>query len=170
MLGEPVQAPLDVPEVSAPPSGQAQRRVTFDSALSPVGLEEVEDDDDDVGSIAASAVDHSLVRLSKFIYEQYPESRPLSSPPLPPRCGFESLFAPADPPESSSLRFRLYPRVCEVMDATHERAVNLSRKLKPLSALLPKKNRKQSVADEPEFSTASAVNLDFSRLTENKSV
>ena len=59
--------------------------------------QEVEDDGDDADSVAASTVDHSLVRLSKFIYEQYLES----SPPLPPRCGFESLFAPADPPESS---------------------------------------------------------------------
>ena len=111
MLGEQVQASLCRPEFSAPPSGSAQLRVTFDSASSPVGSEEVEDDDDDADSVVASAVDHSLVCLSKFIYEQYPESHPLSSPPLPSRCGFESLFVPADPPESSRLHFRLYSRV-----------------------------------------------------------
>ena len=44
VLGESVQTP-PVPKVSAPPSGQAQRHVTFDAALSPVGSEEVEDDD-----------------------------------------------------------------------------------------------------------------------------
>ena len=70
VLGEQVQASPCVPEFSAPPSGTAQRRVTFDSASSPVGSEEVEDDDAD--SVAASAVDHSLVHLSKFIYDQYP--------------------------------------------------------------------------------------------------
>ena len=96
------------PEFSAPPSGSAQRQVTFDSASSPVGSEEVEDDDDDADSVTASAADHSFVRLSKFIYDQYPESHPLSSPSLPPRCGFESLFVPTDPPESSRPHFRLY--------------------------------------------------------------
>ena len=105
VVGEPVQAHPVVPEVSAHPSGQAQRRVTFDSASSPVGSEEVEDDDNDTDSVVATSVDHSLIHLSKFIYDQYPESRPLSSPPLPPRCGFKSLFALADPPESSRPRF-----------------------------------------------------------------
>ena len=129
------------------PSGSAQQWVTFDSASSHVASEEVEDDDDDADSVTASAVDHSLVRLSKFIYDQYPESRPLSSPSLPPRCGFESLFAPAEPPESSHSHFHLYLRVQEVMTATHEHAAALSRKMKPLSAVLPKKNWKHSVAD-----------------------
>ena len=132
MLGEQVQASSCVPEVSAPPSGTAQRRVAFDSASSPVGSEEVEDDEADADSVAASAVDHSLVRLSKFIYEHYPESRPLSSPPLPPLCDFKSLFEPTNPPESSRPHFRLYPMVHEVMDATRELAATLSRKLKPL--------------------------------------
>ena len=35
----------------------------------------------------------TFVRLSKFFSDRYAESRPLSSPSLPPRCGFESLFA-----------------------------------------------------------------------------
>ena len=160
MLGEQVQALPVRPEFSVPPSVTAQRQVTFDSASSPVVSEKVEHDD------AASAVDHSFVRLPKFLYDQYPESRPL----LPPRCGFESLFAPADPPESSRPHFRLYPRVQEVMCATRERAVALSRRLQPLSAILPKKNRKHSVADVPDFSSAPTVNPDFSCLTDNKTV
>ena len=45
-----------------------------------------------------------------------------------------------------------------------------SRKLKLLSVVLLKKNRKRTVADKPEFSTAPAVNPDFSLLTENKFV
>ena len=160
-VGEPMQAPLVVPEVSAPPSGQTQRRVTFDSASSTVGSEEVEDDDDD--SVVATHVDKSLIRLSKFIYDQYHESRPLSSPPFPLRCGFESLFSLADPLELSRPRFRLYPRVREVMNDTRDRAVTLSHKLKPMSTVLPKKNWKHTVADELEFSTALAVNLDLFR-------
>ena len=130
----------------------------------------MEDDDDDADSVTASAADHSFVRLSKLIYDQYPESRPLSSPSLPPRCGFESLLAPTDPPESSRPHFRLYPRVEEVMTATCERAAALLRKMKPFSAVLPKKNRKHSVADVPDFATAPPFNPDFSRLTDNKTV
>ena len=57
-----------------------------------------------------------------------------------------------------------------MMTATCERAAALLRKLKPLSAVLPKKNRKHSVADVPDFSTSPTVNPDFSRLTDNKTV
>ena len=56
------------------------------------------------------------------------------------------------------------------MTATRERAAALSQKMKPLSAVLPKKNRKHSVADVPDFSTAPPVNPNFSRLTDNKTV
>ena len=170
VLGEQVQVSQCRLEFSAPPSGSAQQQVTFDSAASHVRSEEVEDDEDDADSITASAVDHSFVRLSKFIYDQYPESRPLSSPSLPPRCSFESLFAPVEPPESSCPHLRLYPRVQEVMTATRELAAALSRKMKPFSAVLPKKNRKHSIADVPEFSTAPLVNSNFSHLTDNKTV
>ena len=170
MLGEQVQISPGHLEFSAPTSGSAQRQVTFDLASSRVGSKEVEDDDNDADSVTASAADHSYVRLSKFIYDHYPESRPLSSPSLPPRCGFESLFAPTDPPESSRPHFRLYPRVEEVMTATRELAAALSRKLKPLSAVRPKKNQNHSVADVPDFATALPVNPDFSHLTDNKTV
>ena len=56
------------------------------------------------------------------------------------------------------------------MTATRKRAAALSRKMKPLSAILTKKNRKHSVADVLEFSTDPPVNPDFSRLTDNKTV
>ena len=56
------------------------------------------------------------------------------------------------------------------MTATSERAAALSRKMKPLSTVLLKKNRKHSVADVLEFSNAPPVNPDFSRLTDNKTV
>ena len=44
-------------------------------------------------------------------------------------------------------------------------AATLSRKMRPFSAVLPKKNRKHSVADVPDFFTTPPVNPDFSRLT-----
>ena len=69
MLSEQVQVSPCRPEFSAPPSGFAQRQVTFDSASSPVGPEEVEDDDDGADSVTASAADCSFVRLSKFFFD-----------------------------------------------------------------------------------------------------
>ena len=56
------------------------------------------------------------------------------------------------------------------MTATREHTAALSWKMKPLSAVLPKKNRKHSVADIPNFAAAPPVNPDFSCLTNNKTV
>ena len=72
MLGEQVQLSPCRLEFSALPSDSAQWQVTFNSASSPVGSEEVEDDDDDADSVTASAADRSFVRLSKFFFDQYP--------------------------------------------------------------------------------------------------
>ena len=52
----------------------------------------VEDDDVDADSVTASAADHSFVQLSKFFSDRYPESRPPSSPSLPPRCGLSHFL------------------------------------------------------------------------------
>ena len=81
-----------------------------------------------------------------------------------------SFFAHGDRSEPSRPHFRVYLRVQEVMTATCERAAALSRKMEPLSAVLPKKNRKLSVADVPEFSNGPPVNPDFSCLTDNTTV
>ena len=59
-MGEQVQVSPCPPEFSAPPSGSAQRQITFDSASSHVGSKELEDDDNADDSVTASAVDHSL--------------------------------------------------------------------------------------------------------------
>ena len=47
------------------------------------------------------------------------------------------------------------------MTAAHERAAALSRKMNPLLAVLPKKNREHSVADVTDFATAPPVNPVF---------
>ena len=54
------------------------------------------------------------------------------------------------------------------MIATCERT--MSQKMKLLSAVLPKKNWKHSVADVLHFSTALPINPNFSLLTSNKTV
>ena len=114
--------------------------------------------------------DKTLVRLVNFIYDQYPESRPLASPPLAPHCEFEAFYAVSDPQETSRPRFRLYPRVGEILNKTQERAAKLAKQSKALSTILPQKRRLFDVADEPEFATPLSLNPNFSRLTGNKTV
>ena len=114
--------------------------------------------------------DRTLIRLVNFVYDKYPNSRPLFSPPLAQRCGFESLYAVSDPQETSSPRFRLYPRVEKLLDKTSERAATLTKRLKPLSAVLPKKRRLHNVEDALDFATLLTLKPDFSRLAENKSI
>ena len=108
----PVAAQSQAPPLGGSEPAQSQilpRRpcVSFDasagpSVVSPDGEEEEEEDDQDSVVSASPVLGKTFARLISFIYEQYPKSRPLSSP-LPPRCGFETLFAVADPPGSSRL-------------------------------------------------------------------
>ena len=148
-------AAVQNPPVVLPTEVRARPHVCFGlpSDASPSALEQVEVEDDDTDSVTSNppVVDKTLVRLANFIHESYPESRLLSAPPLAQRCGFESLFAISDPPELTRPRFRLYPRVANIIQATRDRAANLAKGTKPLSSILPKKRRLQSVADEPEF-------------------
>ena len=140
------------------------------SPSAPEQAEEEEEDDADLVTSNLPVVDETLVRLTNFIHERYPESCPLSAPPLAPRCSFESLFVVSDPPESTRLCFRLYPRVADIIQNTRDCTANLAKRTKPLSSILPKKRRLQSMADELEFASPQVLNPDFSRLTENKTI
>ena len=169
-----VQAPPDIPADPVQPAEvRAHSHVHFalpsDASLS--ALEQAEVDDDNVDTVAYTplVVDKTLVYLANFIHECYPESYPLSAPQFAPQCGFESLFAVSDPPESTRPRFRLYLLVADIVQNTHDRAANLVKGTKPLSSILPKKRRLQSVADDPEFTTV-VLNSDFSCLAENKTI
>ena len=167
----------------APPAGVAgpvqpvevrrSVRVSFDLPSSPssVARDAEEEDEEDRDSVISTTpvADQTLIRLVSFIYDKYPESCPLSSPPLAPRCGFESLYAVSDPQEFSRPRFCLYLRVWELLDKTRELAATLAKGSKPLLAVLPKKRRLHNVADAPGFATPLTLNPDFSRLVENKS-
>ena len=95
-------------------------RFVLPSDASPSAPEQAEEDEDDEDSVTYNppVVDKTLVRLANFIHEYYLESRLLSAPPLAPRCGFESLFSVSDPPEST--RFRLYPHVADIVQATRD--------------------------------------------------
>ena len=80
-------------------------------------------------------MDETLVRLAGFIHERYPESHPLSAPQIAPRCGFESLYAVSDPPESSRPHFHLYPQVADIIQGSRDSAASLARRTKPLSSI-----------------------------------
>ena len=129
--------------------------MTFDvsadpSPVDPAGEEEEEEDDRNSVVSASPVLDKTFTRLINFVYEQYPESRPLSPPSLP-RCGFENLFAMSDPPGSSRPRLCPYPQVSEIIDQAQERSARLARESKPLHRVLPSKRRLFHVADQPEF-------------------
>ena len=169
-----VQVPLDALAVSVQPAEvRACSRVHFalpsDASLS--APEQEEENDDDADSVVSNPwVVNKTVCLAAFMHDHYPESRPLSAPLLALRCGFELLFAVSGPPESTRPHFRLYPRVADIVQKTCDSAATLAKGTKPLSAILPKKRRLQSVMDEPDFATPLMVNPDFSRLAENKTI
>ena len=94
-------------------------------------------------------------------------TRPVATPPVAPRCDFEALYALSDPPESSHLRFAIYPRVSDILQEVDDCAAALARRSKPLSAVLPRKVRRYAVADSQHFSIAQPINPDFARLCGN---
>ena len=96
----------------------------------------------------------------------------LSAPLLAPLCSFECLYVVSDPLESTRPCFCLYPRVADIIQGTHDHAATLAKRMKSLSLILQKKKktttkkqRLQSVADEPEFTSPQVLNPDFSSLT-----
>ena len=151
-----------------------RQRVTFDasagpSVVSPDGEEEKGDDCNSVVS-ASPVLDKTFMWLVSFIYEQYPESRSHSSPPLSLRCGFENLFAVANPQGSSRPKRNLYPHISKIVSQTQDRSAKLARESKPVHRVLLFKRRIFAVADEPDYTTLLLVNPDFSRLTANKTI
>ena len=89
--------------------------MTFDVSAgpSPVDPEGEEEEDDSDSVVSTSPVlNKTFTRLINFVYDQYPDSRPLS-PSLPPRYGFENLSAVSDPPGSSHPRLHIYFQVTE---------------------------------------------------------
>ena len=82
-----------------------------------------DDDDDDVNdkeSFAEAPLDRAFLRLMDYIYERFPHSEPQTAASSAPRCGYESYFSIADPPEPSHKFLRLYPRVSEIQSTVCE--------------------------------------------------
>ena len=137
----------------------------------PVFVREPEDEDgDDLESVNDFPVDKTFNHLVNFIYEQYPDSRPHSNSAVPPRCEFESFFATSDPQSVGRQKLRWYPRVQEITAKTQERAQWLARESKSTQKVIPLRRRVFPVADNPDYAAPRWLNLDFARLTRNKSV
>ena len=85
------QASMKAPEpAQAALSARGSRNRLATSSEHPVFLREPEDEnEDDLESVNEFPVEKTFNRLISFIYEQYPDSRPISDPVVPPRCEFE---------------------------------------------------------------------------------
>ena len=123
------------------------------------------EDSDNGSSSASAAPDSSAAQLAELVYDFCPEERPVSDSAPPLRCGFESWFDPSPASLSSRPRYRFYPRVDAVESEVADRAAALHRCSKPLSAVLSRKIRRYTVADQLLFAAPQPVNPSFSRLT-----
>ena len=169
-FSQPPSAVAPDPRAAPPPSGAAPSGFSgpaprFPSA--PPGTpRDSESEDSDSGSSSTSAVvDSSATQLAELVIAFCPEARPVSDSAPPPRCGFEAWFDQSLALSSSCPRYRLYPLVAAVESEVADRAAALLGCSKPLSAVLPRKVRCYSVADQPLFAAPQPVNPSFSHLT-----
>ena len=114
------------------------------------------------GDSVASFRDSASARLADLIYEVCPESRPLFDVRAP-RCGFEAWFGQPEA-TTSRQRFRMYPRVAEVLEEVAARSEALARRAKPLSRVIPARSRSYALADDAVFASSQPVNSSFTQL------
>ena len=108
------------------------------------------------GDSVASFRDSASARLADLIYEVCPESRPLYDVRAP-RCGFEAWFGQPEA-TASKQRFRMYPRVAEVLEEVAARSEALTLCAKPLSRVIPARARSYALADDAVFASSQPVN------------
>ena len=173
------QGPAPIPHASmeAPEPAQAAHsdrssrvRLAPSSEHTVFVWEPEDEDEDDLESVNEFPVDKTFNRIIHFIYEQYPDSRPLSDPAVPPRCEFESFFATYDPQSAVCPKLQWYPRVQEIVAKTQDRAQRLAREDKSAQKVIPLRRRLFPVADEQDYDAPKWLNPDFARLTRNKSI
>ena len=136
------------------PPGPPPPRSRHDSSAS-----ELEASD---GDSVASFRDSASARLADLIYEVCPESRPLFDVRAP-RCGFEAWFGQHEA-TASKQRFRMYPRVAEVLEEVAARSEALARRAKPLSRVIPARARSYALTDDAVFASSQPVNSSFAQL------
>ena len=157
------QAPHPMPPFGAPPQpstsgwvppGPPPPRSRHDSSESESEASESES--------VSTARDTASARLADLIYEVCPDSRPLFDAKAP-RCGFEAWFGQPEA-TASRQRFRMYPRVAEVLEEVAARSETLARRSKPLSRVIPARARAYAMADDASFASSQPVNSAFSQL------
>ena len=166
------QASMEAPEpAQAALSARDSRTRLATSSEHPVFVREPEDEDeDDLESVNEFPVDKTFNRLISFIYEQYPDSRPISDPAVPPRCEFESFFATSDPQSAVRPKLRWYPRVQEIVAKTQDRAQRLGCEGKSAQKVISLRRRLFPVADVLGYAAPKWLNPDFARLACNKTI
>ena len=65
---------------------------------------------------------------------------------------------------------RPYPRVLGLLSQNRDRATKFARESQPLHKVIPLRWHLFSVADDPDFASLQCLNLDFSRITGNKTI
>ena len=112
--------------------------------------------------------DTASARLADLIYEVCPASRPLFDAKAP-RCEFEAWFGQPEA-SASRQRFRMYPRVAEVLEEVAARSESLAHRSRPLSRVIPARARAYAMADDAIFTSSQPVNSAFSQLVGSRSL
>ena len=118
-------------------------------------------------SVSASC-DTASARLADLIYEVCPASRPLFDAKAQ-RCEFEAWFGQPEA-SASRQRFRMYPRVAEVLEEVAARSESLARRSRPLSRVIPARASACTMADDAIFTSSQPVNSAFSQLVGSRSL
>ena len=116
-------------------------------------------------SVSASR-DTASAHLADLIYEVCPASRPLFDAKAP-RCDFEAWFGQPEA-SASRQRFRMYPRVAEVLEEVAARSESLAPRSRQLSRVIPA--RAHAMADDAIFTSSQPVNSAFSQLVGSRSL
>ena len=127
---------------------------------------EDEDEDDRQSVTEISPPDKAYNNIMYYIYDRFPHS----APHLPPRCEFEEFFATSAVTSSTKPNLLIYPRVSEIVEASADRASRLARESRPLHRVVPLRRRTFHVGDQPDYCTARFLNLDFSRISKQKTI
>ena len=151
------QAPHAMPAFSAAPQPSTSRH---DSSGSESEASESE-------SVSASR-DTASAHLADLIYEVCPALRPLFDAKAP-RCEFEAWFGQPEASVSRQ-RFRMYPRVSEVLEEVAARSESLARRSRPLSRVIPARARAYVMDDDAIFTSSKPVNSAFSQLAGSRSL
>ena len=116
----------------------------------------------------SAARDTASAHLADLIYEACPASCPLFDAKAP-HCEFEAWFGQPEA-SASRQRFRMYPRVAEVLEEVAARSESLACRSRPLSRVVPARARAYAMADDAIFTSSQPVNSAFSQLVGSRTL